>query len=112
MAGAGYYHCAYHVQRASGYTKDGAGQRTKQWGATFLTLRGAPARQVERQILDDAGPATRTDVEIEAAYHPAVAAECRLVDVSDGTAYEIIGVVDPDNGRKRRLTITAARIRT
>lgn len=107
MAGTGYQRNRYRYQSPS-VTTDAAGQAAISW-ADVVTIAGMVTPN-QREVLDDLGVAVRTDVVIETAYHPSVSAKGRLVDVATDAVYNILGVVDPDGGRKRRLRITAAAI--
>lgn len=107
MAGAGYRRDSFTYQ-APTVTANTAGQQSTTW-TTVVTVAGV-VTPTQREVMDDMGVAVRTDVVIEASYHPSINAGGRLVDASDSRVYQITGVIDPDAGRKRRLRITATEI--
>ena len=108
MAGSGYWRTRYVLQVPT-TTVDAAGQGSVAWINAVHGLAGV-VTPTQREVLNDLGVAIRTDVVIEMAWHPAVTAHGRLVEASTGTVYNIIGVVDPDGGKRRRLRITATNV--
>lgn len=107
MAGSGFQRSRFNYQAASA-TADNLGQASSTW-STVATVAGNVTPN-QREVLDDMGVAIRTDVVIETAYHPSITARGRLVDVVTGAVFNIMGVVDPDGGRRKRLRITAAAV--
>ena len=107
MAGAGYRRDSFNYQ-APTVSVSSVGQATTTW-STVTTIAGVVTPQ-QREVLDDLGVAIRTDVVIEASWHPSVNAGGRLVDLTTSKVYNITGVVDPDANRKKRLRITATAI--
>lgn len=106
MAGCGYWRERYTYQVPT-TTVDGAGQGSTVYANSVVGLAGVVTPS-QREVMDDMGVSIRTDVVIETAWDPNVSAVGRLVDVSSGTIYNIMSVVDPDGGKRRRLRITAA----
>ncbi len=84
------------------------GQQSTAW--TNVVVIAGVITPTQREVMDDMGVAVRTDVVIEASYHPSINAGGRLIDQSDNRTFNITGVIDPDAGRKRRLRITATEI--
>lgn len=107
MAGSGYQRIRYKYQAGSA-TADSLGQSSTAWNTVAIVAGNLTANQ--REVVDDMGVAIRTDVVIETAYHPSITARGRLVDVVTGAVFNIMGVVDPDGGRRKRLRITAAAV--
>ena len=107
MAGAGYRREAFEYQNPT-VTANTVGQHFTTWTA-FVFISGVKT-PTQREVMDDMGVAIRTDVVIEASWHPAITAGGRLLDLTDNRLYNISGVVDPDSGRKRRLRITATEV--
>ena len=108
MAGSGYWRERYTYQVPT-TTVDGAGQGTTVYADSVVGLAGVVTPN-QREVMDDMGVAVRTDVVIETAFHPSITSAGRLVDASTTTVYNIIGVIDPDGGKRRRLRITATNI--
>ena len=106
MAGSGYWRERYNYQ-APTTTIDGAGQGSTAYANVVIGLAGVVTPN-QREVMDDMGMSIRTDVVIETAWDPNVSSVGRLIEMSSGTIYNIIGVVDPDGGKRRRLRITAA----
>lgn len=107
MAGSGYWRNRYKYQSPV-VTIDGAGQASTAW-LDVVTVAGMVTPQ-QREVLDDLGVAIRTDVVIETGFTADIAAVGRLVDIATNAVYNVIGVVDPDGGKRRRLRITATAI--
>lgn len=107
MAGSGFWRNRYKYQESTVAT-DGAGQATMTW-ADVVTIAGN-VTATQREVLDDMGVAVRTDVTFETPFHPGIKAQGRLVDVANNAVYNILGVVDPEGGKRRRLRITGAAI--
>lgn len=107
MAGSGFWRNRYRYQEAS-VTTDRAGQASLRWSDVVTVAGNVTATQ--RETLDDLGVSVRTDVTIETPFHPAIRAQGRLVDVVTDAAFNVIGVVDPEGGKRRRLRILAAAI--
>lgn len=107
MAGAGYRREAFEYQNPT-VTANTVGQQSTTWTAVVVVAGVKTPNQ--REVMDDMGVAIRTDVVIEASWHPSITAGGRLRDLTDNRLYNISGVVDPDSGRKRRLRITATEV--
>jgi head-tail adaptor len=107
VAGAGYRRDQFDYQ-APTVTANTAGQQSTSW-TTVATIAGV-LTPTQREVMDDMGVGIRTDVVIEASWHPSVNAGGRLVDATDGRIYQITGAIDPDGGRRRRLRITATHV--
>lgn len=107
MAGSGFWRNRYKYQECTVST-DGAGQATMTW-ADVVTIAGN-VTATQREAIGDMGVEVRTDVTFETPFHPGVKAQGRLVDSANNAIYNIIGVVDPEGGKRRRLRITAAAI--
>lgn len=107
MAGAGYRREAFQYQSPT-VTASSVGQQSTTW--TNVVIIAGVKTPTQREVMDDMGVAIRTDVVIEASWHPSISAGGRLIDQTDQRVYNITGVVDPDSGRKKRLRITATEL--
>lgn len=111
MAGAGYYNHLYEQQRAVDHTQSLSGQRIAVW-RKVRRLHGSQVKPSARQLVDDAGPATRLEMNLETAYVRDLTVRDRLVDVATGDVWDITGVLEPDDGRRRRLWLQVVRVET
>jgi head-tail adaptor len=102
MAGCGFWRDVFTVQRST-QTVDALGQADLAW-LTIGTVRGI-IKYGQREVIGDMGVAVRTELEIETSYSPLVEARSRLL--LGVTPYNISSVVDPDNGRRKRLRVLA-----
>lgn len=107
MAGAGYRRERMTYQTPT-RTVDATGQQSIAW-SDVVTLSCA-ITPTQREVLDDLGVSVRTDISVESSYYASLAAKGRLKHYTSNVCYNILSVVDPDNGRKRRLRILAAEI--
>jgi head-tail adaptor len=105
MAGCGFWRDVFTVQQST-QTVDALGQADLAW-LTVGTVRGI-IKYAQREVVDDLGVSVRTDIEIETAYSPLVAARSRLL--LGVTPYNISSVIDPDNGRRKRLRVLAIEV--
>lgn len=107
MAGAGYWRMRFKYQ-APTVTVSSSGQATTTW-TDVVTVAGMITPN-QREVVDDLGVAVRTDLVIETGFHQSIKAVGRLVDVATAAVYNVIGVIDPDGGKRKRLRITATAI--
>ena len=109
MAGAGYRRERMKYQSMTP-TVDAAGQQTLTW--TDVVTLAAVVTPSQREVIDDGGVAVRTDVVLEASWHPSIVAKGRLVEIPSGKVFYISSVTEPDGGRNRRLRIVASEVAT
>lgn len=109
MAGSGYWRQLFEYEEPDTYDTDTVGQGSLAY-EYVCTIRGT-ITPTQREVIDDLGVSVRTDIVIEAAYHPSVRSIGRLHGIGDplidGKYFSISSVVEPDNGKNRRLRITA-----
>jgi len=109
MAGAGYRRERMKFQTMTP-TVDAAGQQAVTWSDVVTVA--AVVTPGQREVMDDGGVAIRTDVVLEASWHPQIQAKGRLVEVPSGRVFYISSVTEPDGGRNRRLRIVASEVAT
>lgn len=107
MAGAGYWRMRFKYQ-APTVTVSSSGQATTTF-TDVVTVAGTITPN-QREVLDDLGVAIRTDVVLETGFHTDIKAVGRLMDIATGAIYNVIGVIDPDGNKRKRLRITATAI--
>lgn len=109
MAGVGYYRFVMTVQNPV-RTLDAFGQLVESW-LNAGVIRANAERIQSTEVMDDQGPAVRTDWTIEATWFPNVSSRSRLVWNDHGTqrTFNIRGAWDRD-GRRRRLEIEATEV--
>lgn len=105
MAGAGYRRERMNYQTMTP-TVDAAGQQSIAW-SDVVTL-AAVVTPSQREAIGDGGVTVRTDLVLEASWHPQIQAKGRLVEVPSGRIFYISSVTEPDGGRNRRLRIVAS----
>jgi head-tail adaptor len=105
MAGCGFWREVFTVQTST-QTLDAWGQAQLAW-LNVGTVRGMVTSS-QTEVMDDGGSAIRTNLDIETAWSPIINTRSRLV--LNGTAYNVLSMVDPDSGRKKRLRVTAAEV--
>ncbi len=100
---------AMTVQNRS-VTTDSLGQAAETWSDVAVISCHAEQMQTN-DVVDDGGPAIRTDWRILAAWHPDVTTRSRLKWVDRGTTryFNLRGCWDRD-GRQRRLEIEATEV--
>jgi len=88
-------------------TTDSAGQQAIAWlDVVSLACVVTPG---QREVMDDGGVAVRTDYRLESSWHPAVVAGGAF-RTADGRQFFVSSVIDPDQGRRRRLIVTASEV--
>jgi head-tail adaptor len=107
MAGAGYWRMRFKYQMPT-VTVSSSGQATTTW-SDVVTVAGMITPN-QREVLDDLGVAIRTDLVIETGFCSDIKAVGRLIDIATTAVYNVIGVIDPDGGKRKRLRITATAI--
>jgi len=107
MAGAGYWRMRFKYQ-APTVTVSSSGQATTTF-TDVVTVAGMITPN-QREVIGDLGVEVRTDVVIETGFHTDIRAIGRLIDIATGAIYNVIGVIDPDGSKRKRLRITATAI--
>lgn len=89
---------------------DTFGQQTETWSDVAMIAVHAEQMNTS-EVMDDGGPAVRTDWRILAAWHPSVTTRSRLVWLDGVTTryFNLRSCYDRDN-RQRRLEIEATEV--
>lgn len=91
-------------------TVDSFGQQSEAWVSVGTMWAHVETAQTS-EVIDDRGPAVRTDWRILGTWHPQVSSRARLIWVNHGTTrtFNIRGCWDRDQ-RRRRVEIDATEV--
>ncbi len=110
MAGVGFYRKLFRVEMIdpaaparTAYGQDAPAYKTR------CRIRGM-VHEAAKQSEDDGGPVVRRENTATIAFHPGVTETDRLVELPSGRVWDIAAVIDPDGGRRRRLTLALVRL--